>query len=211
MQIQNKELVKRIIDISYRLKLSHIGSCLAVLPTLVKIYEEKGPGDLVVLSNGHAALALYVVIEHFVGVDAERIYRHHGTHPDRCATCYLASSSGSLGHGAGIALGMGLANPEKKIYCTISDGEYMEGSVHEAFRIQKDLNIDNVRFYCIINGFSAYKKLNPMKIANELEYNTWCKPVWVDMYAYPKWVQTQEAHYRALTDADYQEFLSYFV
>lgn len=209
MQLKNKDLKKRIVDISYKKGLSHIGSCLASIDVIEDIYKKKKPNDKFVLSNGHAGLALYVVLEkYFAFMDAEKLFDKHGVHPNRDIFNYIDCSSGSLGHGVGIAVGMALADRTREVYCTISDGEYMEGSVHEALRIQKDLYLANLHIYCIINGYSAYQKLNPMRIANELEYNTWCHPVMVDMYGYPTWLQTQEGHYRVLSKEDYEEMMA---
>lgn len=47
------------------------------------------------------------------------------------------ASSGSLGHGIGIAVGYALADPQRLVYVTISDGECAEGSVWEALAIAK--------------------------------------------------------------------------
>ena len=66
-----KTLSNRLIEISYNHKLSHISSCLTSLPIIFDIYNRKQKDEKFVLSNGHAGLALYVVLEHFYGVDAE--------------------------------------------------------------------------------------------------------------------------------------------
>ena len=60
-----KQLQKRILDISYHHKLGHLGSCLSALPIILEIYEKKEEDDIFILSSGHVALALYVVLEHF--------------------------------------------------------------------------------------------------------------------------------------------------
>lgn len=55
-----RRLARQIIDISYRHKLGHLGSCLTALPIIYRIYESKRPDDRVILSAGHSGLALYV-------------------------------------------------------------------------------------------------------------------------------------------------------
>ena len=55
----------RILDISYKNNLSHLGSCITVYPILEQIYKEKNETDIVVLSSGHAGLAQYVIIEKY--------------------------------------------------------------------------------------------------------------------------------------------------
>ena len=57
------DLEKRIIDLSYKLRLSHIGSCLNAVNVLDHIYNVKKKDDPVILSSGHMGLALYVVLE----------------------------------------------------------------------------------------------------------------------------------------------------
>ena len=65
------KLIDRVIDISLRHNLSHLGSCLTAIPILVEIFEEMKVGDKFVLSNGHAGLAYYVALEHYRGINAE--------------------------------------------------------------------------------------------------------------------------------------------
>lgn len=210
MQIQNKILKRRIIEISYKKKLSHIGSCLSTVDTIIDLYKIMKEGDRFILSNGHSALALYCILEQYWGKNAEDIFDHHGVHPDRCNSCHIDASSGSLGHGLPIALGMGLADKDKEVYCIVSDGECSEGSIWEAFRIQKELYVTNLHVYVILNGYGAYKKINPMALNNQIEYMSWAKPVWVNMDDYPQtmnWLKTQEAHYRIMDEFDYREFM----
>ena len=82
----NKDLKKRIFDISFRHKLSHLGSCLTAVDIIDEIYSIKKPDERFVLSSGHAGLALYVVLEKYnqgdatglvQGLDAEKIFNHH--------------------------------------------------------------------------------------------------------------------------------------
>src|SRR4051812_33407854 len=116
--MKNKDLKKRIIEISYKHKLSHLGSCLTAVDIIDEIFQVKKPNEKFVLSSGHAGLALYVVLEKYekkdfdgnlIPLDAEEIFEHHGTHPDRCKACHLDCSTGSLGQGLPIAVGMALA------------------------------------------------------------------------------------------------------
>jgi len=81
-KIMNK-LQRRIIDISYKYKLSHISSCISTVDTIDQIYGIRKKDEPFVLSNGHAALALYVVLEKYEKQDAEKLWKKHGTHPNR--------------------------------------------------------------------------------------------------------------------------------
>src|SRR5581483_4634993 len=149
------KLKKRILDISYKHKLSHIGSCLTAVDIIEEIYKTKKEEDIFVLSCGHAGLALYVILENIYGLDAEELFKKHGVHPNKCIEDKIYCSSGSLGHGLPIAIGMALANKERKIYCLISDGELAEGSIWESLRFINEQQINNIEIYVNINGYSA--------------------------------------------------------
>ena len=59
------ELEKRILEISHKHKLSHISSCLTAVDLIDNIYKNKREKDIFILSSGHSALALYVVLEKY--------------------------------------------------------------------------------------------------------------------------------------------------
>lgn len=168
--MKNADLKKRILDISYKHKLSHLGSCLTAVDIIEDIYKNKKPEDKFVLSAGHAGLALYVVIEKHLGINAEDIFLHHGVHPDRCAKCHLDASTGSLGHGLGIAIGMALAEPQNTIHCLISDGECAEGSIWEGLRFRaRPINLE---LYFNLNNYSAYSYINDIELRLQIEFLT---------------------------------------
>src|SRR3990167_9944167 len=164
--IKNKDLKRHITDISYRKGLSHLGSVLTAVDIIDEIFKIKKPDEKFVLSSGHAGLALYVVLEKYGGKNAEDIFDHHGVHPDRCSSCNIDCSAGSLGHGIGIAVGMALADRNKNVYCLISDGECAEGSVWEALRIYKEHSLSNLKIYVNINSYAAYQKIDNQWLMN---------------------------------------------
>lgn len=157
-------LHNRIIEISKKLNLSHLGSNLTSVNIINEIYSIKKENEPFILSNGHAGLALYVVIEKYFGIDAEYIFKNHGTHPDRCKNCKLDCSTGSLGHGLPIALGMALADRSRNVYCLISDGECSEGTIWETANVIRKYNVNNLRIYLNWNGWSAYDKVDAQLI-----------------------------------------------
>jgi transketolase len=152
------ELYKRIISLSKKHNLSHIGSCLTAVGILDEIYCKKKEEDIVILSSGHAGLALYVVLEKYLGHDANQLYIDHGVHPCRDPERGIYLSTGSLGMGITVATGAAIASPEKTIYCVLSDGECAEGSVWESLAFI-DKNLSNVEIYVNANGFSAYDEV----------------------------------------------------
>jgi transketolase len=79
-----------------------------------------------------------------------------GCHADRHKVPGVEASTGSLGHGIGLAVGMALAEKikgsKKKIVCLIGDGEANEGSVWEAMLVASDNRLDNLTIVCDSNG-----------------------------------------------------------
>lgn len=162
----------RILDISKRHGLSHLGSCLTAVKIIEEIYEEKQPQDRFVLSSGHAGLALYCVLEKYLQVDAEELFEKHGVHPNRDLENGIHCSTGSLGQGLPIALGMALSDRSKTVYCLISDGECAEGSIWEALKAKRDLKVDNLKIYVNCNGYSAYDAVDLEYLEKRL--NSFC-------------------------------------
>ena len=210
----NKDLKRRIIELSYEHKLSHLGSCLTAVDILAEIYLTKAPGEDVVLSQGHAGLALYAVIEKHHGVDAAMLLEKHGVHPNRDPENYISCSAGSLGQGLPIALGMALADRSKNVYCLISDGESAEGSIWEALRIKTLNKIDNLKVYANLNGFSAYDPVNgdflvPNLVNFDPEINL--RATTDNSYAYElPFLVGVDAHYYTMTEEDYNQAMGIY-
>ena len=78
-----EKMKERILEISKKHGLTHISSCLTVLPIIKEIYETKKPEDLVVLDNAHAHLAHLL----FTHPGEEENYLKYGIHCDRQAGC----------------------------------------------------------------------------------------------------------------------------
>lgn len=154
---------ERILEISKKLGLSHLGSCVSMIEILEAIYETKKPNEKVVLSNGHAGLALYCALEKYEGKNAEELFHKHGVHPHRDEENGIYCSTGSLGQGLPIAVGMALADRNKRVFCTISDGEMMEGSIYEALRIMGEQRLTNLRVIVNANGWGAYRQIDANK------------------------------------------------
>jgi len=158
------DLEKRILEISYKNKLSHLSSNLTAVGIIDEIYCIRKYNDPFVLSSGHAGLALYVVLEKYYGLDAEQLYLKHGVHPNRDLNDKIYYSTGSLGCGLPAAIGMALSNRNRTIYCLISDGESFEGSIYESLNIIHQQNIKNLNLFVNLNGYSALEKLNLLRI-----------------------------------------------
>jgi transketolase len=151
---------RRIFDITYQQKLSHLSSCLSAWPIIHEIYEEKQEDEVFILSNGHAGLALYCELQDRYDIDPVMLLHKHGIHPGKDLANKLYCSTGSLGSGLPIAVGHALADRTKNVYCMISDGEAAEGSIWEALRFIHVAKLDNLKVYANINGMSAYDYLD---------------------------------------------------
>lgn len=160
------DLHKRILEISSKKRLTHIGSCLTSVGIIDSIYRDKKPYEPFILSCGHAGLALYVVLEKYFGFDAEEIFDFCGTHPERSEKYMIDCSTGSLGHGLGIAVGMSLADRSRKVHCLLSDGECYEGIVWEAANVITRYNITNLNLHINWNGWSAYNKVEEWMLSS---------------------------------------------
>jgi transketolase N-terminal domain/subunit len=161
--------LRRLIDITYQERLSHLSSTLSALPIIEEIYQQKQPDEVFILSNGHAGLALYVVLEKYYGVDPVMLLHKHGIHPGRDLENHLYCSTGSLGSGLPIAVGHALARPDKNVWVMISDGECAEGSIWEALRYINDRQIKNLHVYVNINGMGAYDEIDRASLDNRLK------------------------------------------
>jgi transketolase len=154
-----KKLRKRLIEILYNSHSSHIGSCLTAIDLIDLVYSIKKKEERFVLSNGHSALALYVVLEkngYIKDIESE----HLNIHPDRNTNIGIEVSTGSLGLGLPIATGMALADRNKLVYCLISDGECAEGSIWESLRIIYEQRIVNLKIILNANGWGAYDPIS---------------------------------------------------
>ena len=174
--MKNKYLKRQIIEISFKNRLSHIGSCLTAVDIIDEIYKKKKPDEKFVLSAGHAHLAHLVVMNSLSEISVieptdiehmEHIIKDYGIHCERKAGCDV--STGSLGQGLPIAVGMALADRTKNVYCLISDGELSEGSIWEALRIIKEQNIHNLGIVINANGYGAYKEIPLWIYGNAIE------------------------------------------
>jgi transketolase len=159
---------RRILDLSQSVSALHIApafSCLEILDTIYFGLMRRAPDgsspDTFLLSKGHGAVAQYVLLEE-LGImstaDVEGICQPHGrvgTHPDY-GLPGIEASTGSLGHGLPMALGICLAVKEmgtaSSTYVVLSDGELMEGSNWEATLAAPNLGITDLTVFVDFNG-----------------------------------------------------------
>lgn len=136
---------------------------LAVLYYRQLRYRPGEPGwadrDRFVLSKGHAAIGLYPILADVGFFDASaldtytRLGSAFGDHPDMRLIPGVDFSSGSLGHGLSIGLGMALAARVQgrsfRTYVMVGDGELAEGQVWEAVMAASHFSLGSL--VCIVD------------------------------------------------------------
>jgi transketolase len=121
--------------------------------------------DRFIMSKGHGPLALYAILAHkgfFPPAELCRFMQWDGIlggHPDRNQVPGIEASTGSLGHGfpmaVGVALGVKAKGQGSRVYVLIGDGESNEGSVWEAALLAGDLALANLTAILIDNRSST--------------------------------------------------------
>lgn len=168
LQAIAKQVRRDIIEMITAAGNGHPGGSLSSVEILVTLYfggamkhDPANPKwaerDRIVLSKGHAAPVLYSVMAEagYVPKDKLNTLRKLGSiyqgHPDVRFIPQLDASTGSLGEGVSLVLGMGLAakldGSPSRAYCILGDGEIQEGQVWEGAMYAAMHKNDNI---CVI-------------------------------------------------------------
>ena len=201
---QDKQLLKRFLDICYKHKLHHLGSYFSCVEVIDEIYSQMDEKDIFILSNGHASVALYVVLEKYFGFNAEELLSELGEHPTRNEEKKVHCSTGSLGMGITVAVGRALADQNRKVYCMISDGECSEGSVWESLSFINQSNISNLHIYVNANGWAAYDSIDLKYLEKRLK-TFYPKINFVETSVEKFGLSGLSAHYVNFTDDQYKK------
>lgn len=160
-----RELRKDIFLTGYKGGMAHIASCYSCLEILYALYM-KGilrydaqdakwkDRDRFILSKGHAGLALYGIMVRAGLMDGEEYHSylkpgsHIGGEPCMRDSRWVEATTGSLGHGLSMAVGMAMAlkadHSRAKVYVLLGDGECEEGTVWEAAISAAAFRLDNL-------------------------------------------------------------------
>lgn len=162
---------RRILDISQQVSALHVApafSCLEIVDTIYhSLMRRRADGsfrDTFLMSKGHGCLSQYVILE-ALGILSKsdialycRPEGRLGAHPD-FGVPGIEASTGSLGHGLGMALGMAygdrLLGEERDVYVLLGDGEMQEGSVWEAMMMAANLRLSNLVAFVDVNDFQG--------------------------------------------------------
>lgn len=157
--MNKNKLIKKIVDVAYIAKEGHIASSLSVLDILYVLYSEFffKENSNIILSKGHASLGLYAVLEELNLLEDNlnnfcKFESNLGGHPTNKIKNIIAST-GSLGHGLPLGVGMAMAEKiketNKKTFVVIGDGELNEGTNWESALIASNHKLNNLT--CILD------------------------------------------------------------
>ncbi|OJX75924.1 transketolase [Magnetospirillum sp. 64-120] len=162
---------RRILAVSQQVSALHVAPAFSCIEMVDAVYfglmrngPDGRPMDAFVMSKGHGVMAQYVMLEH-LGIltrgdldDYCTARGKLGAHPDY-GTPGIEASTGSLGHGLGLACGMAYADriqgSDRVTYCMLGDGEMQEGSVWEAIMMAPNLGLSNLVAFCDFNDFQG--------------------------------------------------------
>jgi len=141
---------------------SHIGSCLSVadLLSVVQSLVQKNNNELI-FSKGHAAAAMYASLsyEKVISEDSLNTFGSDGSeligHVNH-AVEGISFSTGSLGHGLPLGVGVAIASKSKHVYVIVSDGELNEGTTWESLAIASQLKLNNLTLIIDANGIQSF-------------------------------------------------------
>lgn len=202
-----RQLARRILEISHNQHLSHIGSCLTALPIIYSVYQTKGPRDKVVLSAGHSYLALLTVLEYMhIVPDAQARLVKDGIHPVRGVGVDV--STGSLGQGMTVAVGMTLARPDVSVHVISTDGELASGAIWESLYFAWRRGLNNLKVYINDNGYSALDKTH---FVREVTVEFGCSVIDTRQFVptFP-WFAGLAQHYQVMTDDQYAQLAAHY-
>ncbi len=174
-QNNNNELRKKIVEMITKAGEGHIPSAFSIVDIIEVLYAQhlkfdpKNPDwddrDYFVLSKGHGSAALYVVMEKYGFItqkDLDECSSFNGIlggHPDASRIPGIEASTGSLGHGFPLAVGMALGMKIKKrsnhVLTLVGDGECHEGTIWESALIAQNLKLNNLCCIVDFNGSAA--------------------------------------------------------
>ena len=178
-KLSNKQLAltaakARLLGVTmvYDAASGHPGGSMSCMDVLTALYfnemnvdpqdSKNADRDRFVMSKGHCSPAVYPVLalRGFFPVEELKMFRridgHMSGHVEMKYVNGVDMSTGSLGQGISVAVGMALAgkvqNKDYRVYSILGDGEVAEGQVWEAFMSAAKYNLDNLCAIVDVNG-----------------------------------------------------------
>ena len=172
LEIYATQIRMGIIEGTYNAKAGHPGGSLSAADVFAYLYakemrvDSKNPKwddrDRLVLSKGHCAPGLYAALAYkgFFPVEDLKTLRHIDSylqgHPNMNTVPGIDMSTGSLGQGISVAVGMAKGakylGKDLNVYSILGDGEIEEGQVWEAMMFANQYKLDNLCIIIDCNG-----------------------------------------------------------
>lgn len=159
-------LRKKLLQLYYNANCGHIACSLSCIDILFILFESKAKNERVILSKGHAAGALYVILNHFGEISDNELatFYKNGTklsaHPSANSFLNIPFALGSLGHGFPISCGLAksykIINKNDFVYVLMSDGETNEGTTWEAAHFAVANKLNNLIVIIDRNGLQGF-------------------------------------------------------
>ncbi len=156
----------KILRLHHSAGSGHIGCSLSCIDIMISILRYKDAQDSFILSKGHAATALYSILNELGDIpneDMSTFYKNSTTlpaHPAPGKYAAIPFATGSLGHGLPIASGIATANKLSGSaaisYVLMSDGETNEGTTWEAAHFAVANKLDNLLVIIDKNGLQGF-------------------------------------------------------
>ena len=172
MSFHPTDLRRTVLDMAYRGSTVHIACAFSLIEIMAVLYRNWLRGnapravdrDYLVLSKGHGVMAQYACLKElgWIGEDELRNYFADGTRLKGLSDAHvpgLEVSSGSLGHGLSVGVGLALAarlrGADQRTFILVGDGELNEGAVWEGLLFATHFELSNVTVIVDANGFQA--------------------------------------------------------
>lgn len=187
-RFDSKTLRKRVLDMAYAGSAVHIGCAFSIIEILATLYKhyirypENNPRsearDYLVLSKGHGVMAQYACMVDLGWVSEAELKKYFadGTRLKGLSDSRvegLEVTSGSLGHGLSVGVGLALAsqfkNTDQKTYVIVGDGELNEGAIWEGLLFAKHHNLKNLIVIVDQNGYQAMGKTHEVLNMGDLK------------------------------------------
>ena len=155
MEDKKKQIIKAILNDSFKSGACHIGSSLSCCDILVDLYYKiLKKGDIFIFGKASGVATLYAILED-KGI-IKNAYKYLKKYPlvnKEVKGCVW--SGGSLGMGLGIACGIALGNRKKNVYVLLGDGDLQEGSTFESALFARHHNLTNLNVIVDCNNLQA--------------------------------------------------------
>lgn len=179
------DIRKKTIGLSCNSGAGHLAPSLSTVEMLTVLfrdflyYDKKSAKsderDRLIFSKGHGAYAYYVILNELGFLPQNEIDTfYNGSSIKGCLTrnpdYMIEASTGSLGHGLPIAVGIAQAfkmqNKKNKVVCIVGDGEMQEGSNFEALGLAYRFKLDNLLLIVDANGLQAMDRVEDVGLDN---------------------------------------------